>query len=663
MSARRGAVLSLLATGLVAGIPSAQAGEIPGSARTLTDLGAGSLSARGTAAVASVFVPVPPGYAVAGGDARLRIAHSPLLLPDRSTVTLAVAGEPRTSARLTRDGASGSTVVARIPKLARDAAGFLLEARFTMRLTRDACEDPRNAALWARVDRRSTVTLDLVPAGRTVDRALPLLAPATARAATDVVLQGATDAVSLATAGRLAAALGRADARLPADPLTSVTRQRDPARPAIVVARDGRVPSAFDADAPPAGTGLVAVTADGAPQVLVAGADARGLDRAAGALTGRPLAPVTTRTVSVTGPVAQQSPQALPWRRGAASFAQLGIGSRQALGPGLSTIDLAVDRPPQWALTGEPFVELAVDAGAGLRTSSSSLTLTVGGEPAGSRRLMPGRGPRTLRFAIPAGLLDRALDGRTLRRIPLGLTFDLDVAQQGCEPLDVDAARAVVGSTSKVVLPHEDRDARDLSRFPAPVARPGREVDIVVGNRPTAAELDAGVQLAAAVGRWADPRAPLPRLVQARDADVGGRNLIVVGDADGDLERTVRLPGATAAGAGEGLIGVVKSPFADDRQVLVVRGDGRGLRLAARTLARADGVSTLAGQVMRVTPASRASGVTAGDDLAGPPAVLAPVIEDRTWWEDRPAWAIPAAVTLLLFLGLGGAIVRRRWLR
>ncbi len=646
-------VLALSLVVLLGALPGPATAE-PVVTRTLQQLGTDGLSAQGLIADAQTFIAVPPGYAVHGGTVELRFSHSPLLLADRSTLTLSAGGQALTSTRLTQDNRDRGTLRATLPAL--PASGFVLDARFTMRLTRDSCEDPRNQALWAQVDGRSRVTLDLRPAGRTVTDALDLLAPPAPGEAIDIALPH-TGPAELAAAGLAVGALGRADAGANADPLVRLTTAPGD-RPALVV-RAGS--SELDA-----GQGLIEVARDGPPQVLVAGRDDRGLQRAARALTARSLAPPgRSRRLVTTTPVTAPG-AALPWRDGAASFAQLGLDDRTVSGPGVTTIDLQVDRPPQWSLTGTSRLNLVVDAGAGLQAGTSSVAVRLGGSPAGSRRLRPGAGPQTLAFTVPAGLIDRSLDGRATRRLPISLRFDQDVDQRGCRPLDVDAAHTVVGRSSSIVLPHDEETGRDLSRFPAPVVRPGSRAAIVLPDSATPGQVAAGLQLAAAIGRWADPRAPLPELLRARDVRprLSDLALVLVGDAARQLGRGFGAPLDVPLAAGAAMVGLARSPWNADRDVLVVRGDDAGLQLAARTLAGAEGVEGLAGTVMTIRPGAD-SNVTAVDaPRPQPPAVLAPVIpdEDESLWEEIPPWAIPAGVVLLMLLALGTVVVRRRWL-
>ena len=124
------------------------------------------------------------------------------------------------------------------------------------------------------------------------------------------------------------------------------------------------------------------------------------------------------------------------------------------------------------------------------------MTVDVGGQRVGSRRLPVGGGPAHLRFDLPAGTLNNDLKGRPLRGVGLGLSFDLQAEQRSCVPLGDEAARVTILNSSKITLPHRITSDRDLGRFPAPLAGAGRRPAVVIPDRPTPGELTAGLQVA-----------------------------------------------------------------------------------------------------------------------------------------------------------------------
>ncbi|WP_210493511.1 cellulose biosynthesis cyclic di-GMP-binding regulatory protein BcsB [Patulibacter sp. SYSU D01012] len=664
---RRALAPVALAAALAA--PAARAAERPSAAAgTFADRGVPTTTVRGRDGTATAFFPLPAGYAVRGGTVDLRFEHSPLLEPRRSTVTLYAGDRPLGSARLTRETARGGRLRVALPPLPDAAGGVTLTARFSMRLTRDVCEDPDDSALWAVVRDDSTVDPRLRPADRTLADALPTLVPAADGAPLTVATDD--DPASLAAAGRAVAAVGRAAGAVGADPFVQVAGAReDAAGPVLAVGTGpGLARALAGTPAPTAapGDGVLAVRRDGTPRLALGGADARGTARAAAALDAPDaLTPLPGRAALVRGPRPERPRRARAWSSDAATFAQLGIGTRQVLGPGTATVDLTVDRPPAWTITDDGTLELVVDAGAALRPDASYVTASLAGRDLGSRALRPGAGPVRLRFALPAGLLDADLDGRAVRRLPLRLRFGLPPRQERCAPRDPQGATATILDTSRITLPHDDTDARDLARFPAPLGTGGRPVDVVLPRDPAPAERTAALQVAAAIGRWAAPGAPSPRLVTADrvgDARRGQADLVLVGRADRDLGRPIAVPGGRrATGPDTGTLVLDASPWSDDGTVLAVRGaDGAGLVRAARALTRASTVERLVGRAMLVVPSSAPGALAATAPGAEPPDELAPVAQASAV-DDAPRWAIPAAVVLVAFVAVVLLVARRRW--
>lgn len=664
-------VLALSAVAALAGPPAAFAA--PGSAvtppapapRTLADRGIGTTVVQGPDVVASIFVPIPAGFSVAGGTVDLQFAHSSLLLPERSTVTVLAGDVPLASARLGPDNAAGGRLQTRLPKLADVRGGLTLTARFTMRLTRDRCEDPRNSALWAKILPTSVVAPELAPADRTLGAALADLVPgADGRLRFD--LPQTPTAAELAAAGQVAAAVGRTAALTGADPLIGGPAAEAGVRdPLVRIASGTGLKTAATAPAistPPAGAGVLAVSPTGPPALLVGGSDARGITRAAGAFASSGLTPLGGPTAVITGRRASAPAEARPWRHSAASFAQLGIGPRDVAGPGAATVDFAVDRPSDWAVGANAALHLVVDAGAALQGNGSQVTAVVGGRSVGSRQLLPGRGPVTLDFPLPAGVADTDLQGRALRSLPISLRFVLQPKVEGCTTTDTAGLRVQVLDRSWIGLPHGSTDVRDLSRFPSPLGRDDAPVAIVLPRAADGAELAAGLQAAAAFGRWQSAeRRTQPRLVRAEQltqAERSRTDLILIGRAAQEVGYGRAMPGGPL-GPGTGGLVVLRSRSAADRTVLAILGDAAGLGRAARALTRAASVRQLAGSAMRVAPSADAVAVQAADGEARLPSDLIPVagVKDK----HTPRWAIPAGVALVALLLIGGLVVRRRW--
>jgi hypothetical protein len=673
--------LALAATTAVALVTAAAAQPL-----RATGLGPRGEAVHGAIGVVTTFVSVPPGFAVDGGTVDLRFSHSALLRSSRSSVTLVADGTPLASARLTHANARAGHLEARLPRLMPAGGGFTLEARFGMRLTRDDCEDSRNPALWARVLPETRIDARLVAARRSVGAALEQLAPPAAGEPISVRLPRTPSDAELAVAGFVAAGLGRADAVIDADPLVVLDARspgvRAEGRATRATARSGIAGFEVASGAGLAEAlarvgvrrvlardeGILAVARRGVPRLVVGGADATGLAKAAAAISGTTLTRSTARVVVLRRRVPQAPRASQPWSESAASFEQLGIPTRRVAAIGLETVNLPVDRPPSWTLRQGGRLDLVVQPGSGLRKDVSSLTVDVGNQPLGTRRLPATRVPARMRFALPAGLLNRDLLGRPRRSVAVRLTFDLQVPQRRCVASDEDAAHATVVSTSKLTLPHAVNDDRDLARFPAPLAGAGRSVSVVLPRGQTSADLTAALQVAAAIGRWSEPQAPLPRLIGFEDLDLARErdSLALLGRAGAQLGARIEAPaGATALQPGEGLLAVQRSPWSPHLSVLSIIGsDDSGLTRSARVLAERAGVQQLAGSIMKVVPRAAPEATANVVPSGEPPYALAPVlVADSNAPERSSGWALSAALVLVAVLVCGGVLFvrRRRW--
>lgn len=181
----------------------------------LSDLGYGDLTARGIDAVLRLSVPVPAGrQPQPGSQLDLVFDHSPLLLPELSTVTVVVDGRSVTSAYLTPENEVGGRLSVALPTEEFDGNGFLIDLNFHMRLTRDECEEPQNSALWTTVRAGSTVEVVAAPSADGPDLAEvgALLAPVRdgdGAAPIAVVLGPAPSPEEIEAAGLVALQLGR----------------------------------------------------------------------------------------------------------------------------------------------------------------------------------------------------------------------------------------------------------------------------------------------------------------------------------------------------------------------------------------------------------------------------------------------------------------------
>lgn len=653
--------------------------------KRFADLGYGDRTARGIDAALDYYFPIPTGLRPASdGLLTLRFSHSSLLRPDRSTMTVALNGQSLASVRLTAENAADGVLAVPLPVAGFTGPGLFVQVQIHMRLTDDACEEVQNPALWTVVSGDSTLRLDLQPVteGTLADLAalfapLPLSAP-TSRLPPALVLSPATDPATLHAGGIAAFAVGQWAAQAGQDPVLTVADALPAQAPAIVIAL-GPLPAGdwgpvrwngtayeVDGQAIPVDHGMLALAPTAPPQLLVAGATPTALEYAARALTTTlPAAPALAVTQAPPAPVAPA------WREGAASFAQLGIAQRRVSGPGEHQIDYAFERPPGWDLRVGATLELHVVTAAGLTPATSWLAVTVNGITLGSQRLRVETNTiDRYRFELPADLLNSDLAGTPLHRMDLQVRLYLDLPNIGCEEVDTSAAWAVIEPTSAWRLPHDPAAADDLGRFPAALIG-DTSARLVLPAQPTLAEIQAGLELAAAMGRWsAMPETLPPRLVVA-DAigDERSGPLAILGDRNRNpltmtLNTAANTPFVYQPGRGaQATLSLIPSPWQSGARVLLIdAADGAGIRLGVQALRERALLNVLRGAQAQITGDPDITVVPLTPPLVAPPQTLTPRIE-VVLLERIPAWQVVGGILLIALLATAVLVVRIRWLR
>jgi len=651
-----------------------------------SSLGYGDTSVRGVNASAMFFFPLTPGATPDGGSTiDLELSHSPLVIPDLSTVSVGVGDVSLASAFLTPENAEHGHVLVTVPPQLVTGKGLSVDVRFYLRLTRDPCEDPTNAALWATVHQGSSLRVNTTVSSRDLHDLPELLAPPPSGGTPlQLVVPPHGSPEVLGAAATTAWQLGRFSSRGQRDPMLRIASALAPDAAAVLVgtgaevAPDAMLPVDWTENGYGTGStaigrddGVLAVSQRGALRVMVGGANPAAVDRAADALADPARLDLLAGPVeTVTGVPAAPLPQASrPWMSSAASFAQLGVETRDVVGPGSHVIDLGMERPPGWTTKATGHLDLVLDTTPDLG-DQSHLQAFVNGFDLGTQRLVAGAGPRTYRFDVPGDLVDRRLDGQPVRALTLRLSLALEPVRQPCTPLDVVAVRASVLPTSAWLLPHGWYGGFDLGRFPYRIADSRGDRGVVV--LPRGADdttVAAGVQLCAALGRWSEPGTPPPILTTAdRLSDDERRvdNLVLLGSADEELGLTidtgrtaaVRAPGTTVA-----MMALRPSPFNGRRAVMVVHGDSSALLLAAEGLSTARVVSSLRGAraALEGTPPAAPSAPPQSLEAspgAGPPAKLVPVVTASR----ASTQTIIGAIMLGLFLSVILVVVWFRWL-
>lgn len=656
-----------------------------GSVDRFADLGYGDRTAFGIDAVLDYYFLIPTGLRPrSNGVLTLHFTHSPLLRADRSTITVVLNGRSLGSTRLTPDNAEEGVLSVVLPIAGFDGPGLFFQARLHMRLTDDICEEVQNPALWTVVKGDSTLQLDLQPveAGTLADVAalfapLPLSSPEV-RTPPTIVLHPTTDQSTLAAAGQVAFAIGRWAASAQQDPVLTISDTVPEQLPTVVVALaslpEGNWGSvrwnggAYEVDGQevPPDHGLLMLASASPPRLLVAGATPTALRLAAQALsTPLPAAAV----LAVTQPPLQLP--AAAWRDGAASFAQLGVDRRRVVGAGEHQIDFAFERPAGWDVRVGGTLDLHIATASGLRAQTSWLAVAVNGITLGSQRLQVETNSLVpYRFTLPSDLLNSDLEGTPIRRLDLQIRLYLDLPNSGCEEVDTSAAWAVIEPTSAWRLPNDPAAVDDLGRFPAALLA-DTNARLVLPPQPAIQDVQAGLELAAAMGRWVTLKdVPPPILLTANDiGDDRNGPLVILGSRERHplaamLNAASNTPFVYQPGrSAQATLSIVPSPWQSGARVLLIAAaDSEDLRLGVRALREWALLRVLRGSQAQITADPDPTVVSLTNPLQTPPQTLTPRIE-VTLLERFPAWQVVGSILLIALVATAVLVIRIRWLR
>lgn len=621
---------------------------------TVKSLGSGDADARGMYGTTSFFVPIAPGMAVSGPvSVNIEFSHSPLLVPDLSTMTVRVNDVSLGSTFLNDGNASHGHLVVAVPNEIIGRDGIFVETRFYMRLTREGCEEPTNPALWATVHGASLITMPTAFAGpRDVADIPHLVVPAAPdRAPLTIVVPSHPNNDVLRATGIVAATAGSWLGAAGRDAIVATSTQTPTDAPSIQVGLLQDVPGA---DVRAATRGVVAISQDGPIRVIVTGPTAQAVVNAARALAF--VEQLHGSAVTLTGRRLAADPKRTPpWTASAASFKQLGIARQDVAGPGTKEFNVVVERPAGWELTRTGHIDLDIDTAPGVRRGPSFVNVRANGYDLGTRRLEPGRGTHRYRFDVAGGLVDRDVRGRPVRALRLQVRVHLMPEQKTCTPLDAEAANASIQPTSKITLPHRGAGRLDLGRFPSSLEDP----TIVVRSNDDAA-VALGVQAAASIGRWtAKPGATIVPLSAAKAATPKKENLVVLGDGE-TIDSSLAIdqkPVANTAGSVVAYAALKPSPFGTSNTALVVDGDEAGQMTTLRALGSLAGVEGVAGKVVAVMSDTARSQTLVAETGAAPPVELAPTLTKSAIRSET----VVGAVLLVAFLSAIALVIRFRW--
>jgi cellulose synthase operon protein B len=668
-------------------------------------LGYGDRTARSLDGSLEYFFPIPPGQSpLAGSQITLSFSHSPLLIADLSTMTIVVNDQSLASILLTDRNSDHAQLVVPLPHAGADgmfrATGYFVQVQFNMRLTRADCEESSNPALWTTVHDDSRLLLRTAPASDSpgLSALSKLFAPTQNHPLSlTLTLPPSPQPEEIQAAGLVAFQAGRWAAATGSAHEIAIAHARPADQPGVLIAGGSALAAlggwdglqwdggAFIAKQArvPADHGLLALRAT-TPELLVSGGTpAAVLDAAAALVQPERRALLTGSMIALSGRPPAPLPDVAPWRNGAASFAQLGIDQQRVTGPGEHVIDLTVERPAGWILREGAALDLDIASAIALRSDTSWVAISINGYTLGSRRLEAAADSvgRRFHFDLPADLLNADSTGQPLRQLALQIRLFLDLPQTPCDPITASSTWATLLPTSFWSLPHDTFDGLDLARFPSPLlSESGAPLLVVLPEGPTDAELEAGLNLLAALGRWATPAPPTPpRLITADHADAAAlqqSNVILIGGVDrnsasaaaaqhdGDLFAAV-MPVAYQLDdrATTGQLRLASSPWSNSYSLLILTSDAPdGLKLAAQALSQGALLERLRGEQAIIAAGLPPQTVVGSTPEEGIPPALAPqVIIPLT--QRLPIWQIVGAILLGALVAAMVVIVLTRWRR
>ncbi len=475
----------------------------------LVSAGAVDLVMRGGTPRTRVVIPLPHGWVRAGLRAELQWRGSPLLA-DRSLIRVDVDGIPRAT---TRVGPGTGRLVVHAPL--RPVAGqrMVLDIGGVLATADDDCPPPDAPGAYLRLDGRSMLMVSGVRGPR--PPAVTSLPGALVERLGDVV-----PPLRLRLPPRPKAEHVQA-AALVAGAVSSATGF--PGTPVRVALGDGGGPGGPQVRIREAGDSRIGIARrpDGAAAVTLSGTEQEVVRAASSIAVGR-TATLTGATMRGTSPIEA------PRRHRLAGGARL--SPVEVAGSGAKSLRLPF-RVPEGELAYEPArleLLLGFDAPAGGRVA-----VAINGRPLGARRLArAGTGRLRLTYRLHQGDL-RAGDNAVELRVDLA-----SAAAGRCAPL-ASSSRLVVLKGSGLTWkpgPRPVEASLALWPFPASVPPGWSGSTVVMPSDPSAAEVQAVVEVLAEAARWGGgpvlPRVVLGDVDPAREED---RDLLV-------LVRGLRVP-------------------------------------------------------------------------------------------------------------------------
>ncbi|GAC1406727.1 MAG: hypothetical protein NVSMB52_20230 [Chloroflexota bacterium] len=413
--------------------------------------------------------------------------------------------------------------------------------------------------------------------------------------------------------------------------------------------------------------GVLSIAAKSYPVLLVSGATQQGLLKASTVLADPDEVSAYSSDTEVIHSVPEPAKTPFAWRDGAASFSQLGLDQQHVVGPGQHILQNTFERPAGWMLSDGSTLTLDIVSSPAVSSRQSWIAISVNGKDLGAQKLQEGH--HRYRFFLPPDRLNTTLGLQPLRQLAITNHIFLDLEQRQCSLTNPEAVWSTILPSSVLLLPHTDYSGFDLGRFPSPLGgSQGAVTTIVLPNRPDDSDVMTGLQLLAALGRWAQGPSMLPVLTTAsnlRSRDRANEDLILVGDssrntviADGvkknaSLFQIVQPPVTTTRSRQSAVLRFGRSPWSSSHTVLaVLSANSASLPAAARALSLTGLEHRVFGTTVEVD-GSTVRSIDAANPAEPSPSSLAPrVVSPAASPPGPPAWQVVGGVLLVAFLAI-----------
>ena len=613
---RVSSIASLLLVGVLLCLtPEASAAEMD-QPETFEAYGYGDRTASSMFGALEYYFPVPQNWALQEGTTLdLIVSHSPLLRPNRSTMTVFANDVAVHSTFLDESNQNRTRIQIALPvdgfqdQIDR-AEGYTIRIQFFMRLTDLVCEETNNPALWATVHRESALTLQVEPREFPSDLSyLPYPFLVKNNPEQDRLAYAFRDDPSLEefeAAFQTAAYFGGQSG--PGLPDVQARTEKQVSTDAATIAV-GFSPEGDGGQAP---ASLAMLESQGQPVLSLQGESP--LLASEALLHPELFRQLEGQSVQVRR-LADPSLEDLdwPWKRDAATFAQLGAQDRTVRGVGEQSVFFYFSRPAGWELSREEiFIDLHLTRSPLLLPEQSGLKLRINGMDMDALAYTeePNR-EGFFRFQLPADVLNVTAAGQYTDDLVVELVLEHQLLQSECEPIYAENAWTTIHADSYFYLPHTYLPLPDLSVFPYPFLDLNEKasLDVVLPSVPTDGELEAALMLADLLGKQAFGSLPEINLLLADEVAALEQNAILIGSADRNpwvKEAEQSLPaerrGLVQTAVSQDAIGNLKefeSPWQNGKWVLIISGQddlvtvaaalGRQLKSASVTAVRADG--------------------------------------------------------------------------